>query len=409
MLALQLLEAEDFDGIVKEFTNTKNPKDSVTVIEFVITLLRSLFQATQGKKFIVADLNAIENRILGWAAGCKSILDVFRTCNDCGHVAEELTGSFLCPKCGCSSARCPYLSFGTQLFNKDYAQMWKEYKAELNDDRQNSKPAVLGGGYGLGGGEMQKNEYGDMVRGGLWGYALNVCQVDMPKELAHKAVDIFRKSYPEVVQFWTDLEEAFKQVLAAGGVIKVGEVSWDKKIREWVKHPSPLGCVLTFTRIKMADGGYTIRMQLPSGRALHYLNATIDAEEKVSKRTGRKYTAYQLHYDGIEHSATQNADGSKAKQRHKWGRVKTYGGKICENAIQAIARDILLNGMLLADEMGIPLWGLFHDELAAEVSIEDFGGFRLADLIYCMAEVPEWASGLLLGAEGFEGLVYRKG
>ena len=408
-LALQLLEAEDYEGIIRVFTNTKSPKDSVTVIEFVITLLRSLFQATAGNKFIVADLNAIENRILGWAAGCKSILDVFRTCNDCGHIADGLTGNFLCPKCGCHSARCPYLSFGTQLFNKDYAQMWKEYKAELNDDRQNSKPAVLGGGYGLGGGELMKNEYGDEVRGGLWGYALNVCQVDMPKDLAHKAVAIFRESYPEVVQFWTDLEEAFKQVLAAGGVIKVGEVSWDKKIREWVKHPSPLGCVLTFTRIKMEDGGFIVRMELPSKRALHYLNATIDAEQKVSKRTGRPYTAYQLHYDGIEHSATQNADGSKAKQRHKWGRVKTYGGKICENAIQAIAMEILLNGMFEADDMGFDLWGLFHDELAAEVPIMDFGGLRLADLVWCMSRVPFWAPGLILGAEGFEGLVYRKG
>jgi DNA polymerase bacteriophage-type len=408
-LALQLLEAEDYDGIVREFTNTKNPKDSVTVIEFVITLLRSLFQATVGHKLLVSDLNAIENRVLGWAAGCKSILDVFRTCNECGHVADGLTGAFICPKCGCTQARCPYISFGTRLFNKEYAQMWKEYKAETSEDRQNSKPAVLGAGYGLGGGEMVKNEYGDMVRGGLWGYALSVCGVDMPKDLAHKAVKIFRDTYPEVVHFWTDLEEAFKQVLAAGGVIKVGEVTWDKQQREWVKHPSPLGCVLTFTRIPMEGGGYIVRMELPSGRALHYMNATLDAEQKISQRTGRPYTAYQLRYDGIEHSTTQSASGQQEKKRHKWGRVKTYGGKICENAIQAIARDLLLNGMMEADDMGFLLWGLFHDELAAEVPIMDFGGLRLSDLIWCMSQVPVWAAGLILGAEGFEGLVYRKG
>jgi DNA polymerase bacteriophage-type len=387
--ALELLDAEDYDGIVREFTNTKNPKDSVTVVEFVITLLRSLFQAKPGKKFIVADLNAIENRALGWAAGCWSILEVFT------HAPED--------------GGDPYISFGTRLFNKTYAQMWADKVAGIGEERQLSKPAVLGAGYGLGGGELMKNEYGDEVRGGLWGYALNVCGVDMSKDMAHKAVEIFRTSYPEVVQFWTDLEEAFKQVLSNGGVVKVGEVTWDRKTREWVKHKSPLGCVLTFTRIPMDGGGYIIRMQLPSGRGLHYMNATLDAEEKVSKKTGRPYTAYQLHYDGIEHSATQNADGSKAKQRHKWGRVKTYGGKICENAVQAISRDLLLHGMFLADEMGFDLWGLFHDELAAEVSIEAFGGLRLADLVWCMSEVPVWAPGLLLGAEGFEGLVYRKG
>jgi DNA polymerase len=285
--------------------------------------------------------------------------------------------------------------------------MWAKYIAGDETDRQNSKPAVLGAGYGLGGGEMYKNEYGDMVRGGLWGYAKNVCGVDMPKDLAHKAVDIFRESYPEVVQFWTDLEEAFRQVLRRGGAISVGKVTWDKKNHKWIEHETCLGCIITFRRIKMDDGGYSIRMELPSGRALHYINATIEEEERISKRTGNPYTVQTLYYDGIEHSATTGADGQQAKKRHKWGRVKTYGGKICENAIQAIARDILLNGMFLADEMGFHIWGLFHDELATEED-DDMFAPGLDDLIWCMSEVPEWAPGLLLGAEGFEGQVYRK-
>ena len=410
MHCLDLLNREDYDGIIKEFTNVPNQKDSVTVVEFIITLLRSLFQAKPGKIFHVSDLNAIENRVLGWAAGCKAILDVFRTCDECGHLESGYSaGDFLCSQCGCTKPRCPYLSFGTQLFNKSYAQMRKEYIEELTDDRQNSKPAVLGGGFGLGGGELFINENHDEVRGGMWGYAKNVCGVDMPKELAHKAVKIFRDSYLEVVQFWTDLEEAFKQVLKRGGVIKVGEVTWDKESHEWVKHKTCLGCVISFRRISMEGGGYMIRMELPSGRALHYLNATIEEEKRTSKRTGNQYTAYTIFYDGIEHSATQGADGSQEKKRHKWGRVKTYGGKICENAVQAIARDILLNGMFLADEIGFHLWGLFHDELACEEDEDGFDVLRLEDLVWCMAQVPIWAPGLLLGAEGYSGPVYRKG
>lgn len=313
-LALRLLEAEDYDGIVKEFTDTPNPKDSITVVDFVITLLRSLFQAGPGKKFIVADKNAIENRMLGWAAGCEKILDVFR------------------------QGRDPYMSFGVELYGIPYEQ-WivvdehgnhKPKNAEFEEMRQNSKPPVLGGGYGLGGGEMYINEYGDEVRGGLWGYALSVCGVDMPKELAHKAVKILRDAWPEVVQFWTDLEEAFKQVYKRGGVIKVGEVTWNRQQREWVEHPTKgKQCVIAFRRLKMDDGGYSIRMELPSGRALHYLNVTIEEEKRTSKKTGNEYTAQTIFYDGIEHSATQGADGKTEKKRHKWGRVKTYGGKIC--------------------------------------------------------------------------------
>src|ERR1035437_1773476 len=382
-LALRLLDAEDYDGIIQEFTNTPDPKDSITVMEFVITLLRSLFQAEPGKKFIVSDKNAIENRMLGWAAGCDTIVDVFR------------------------KGRCPYMSCGAELFGIPYEQwikiengVHKPKNAEFDKRRQDSKPPVLGGGYGLGGGEMYENSDGDLVRGGLWGYALSVCGVDIPKELAHKAVAILRAKWIEVPVFWLDLEEAFKQVLKRGGRVSVGKVTWDKHAQEWVEHPTHgKQCVITFRRLAMGDGRYTIRMELPSGRALHYLNATIEDEERISKKTGNPYTTLTIYYDGVEHSATQDAEGKTLKKHHKWGRVKTYGGKLRENAFQAMARDDLLNSMFLADEMGFELWGSFHDELAVEVDDDPFG-FQLEDLNWCMTQVPDWAPGLLLGAEG---------
>lgn len=383
--ALDLVNAEDYDAIKTEFTDGKK----ISVVDFITTLLRSLFQAKAGHKLVVADLNAIENRVLGWAAGCWSILEVFT------HTKEE--------------GGDPYLAFGTRMYKKTYAEMWASYAAGNEDERQNSKPAVLGAGYGLGGGELTIDEYGNEVRGGLWGYALNVCFVDMPKELAHEAVRVFREAYPEVVQMWTDVEEAFKQVLLQGGHITVGDVSWDKDIQEWVKHPTCLGCKITFRRIKMQDGGYTIRMELPSGRALHYLNATIEQETRTSKKSGKPYTVPVLYYEGIEHSSTTDATGARAKKRAIWGPTKTYGGKLVENAVQAISRDILLNGMILADEMGFGIFGLFHDELATEVPDDPLTGLRLSDLVWCMSDVPDWTPGLLLGAEGYEGAYYRKG
>jgi DNA polymerase len=402
-LALRLLEAEDYEGIIKEFTDTPDPKDSITVVDFVITLLRSLFQAKPGKIFHVGDKNAIENRMLGWASGCEAILDVFR------------------------KGRDPYMAFGVYLYGIPYEEWYivdeagnhKPKNVEFEEKRQNSKPPVLGGGYALGGGELYIDEHGDEKRGGLWGYALSVCGVDMPKDLAHKAVKILRDAWPEVVQFWLDLEEAFKQVYKRGGVIKVGEVTWGwpdptgeydpHPERAWVEHPTKgKGCVITFRRIKMPDGGYTIRMELPSGRALHYLNVSIDEEQRISKKTGKPYKTQTIHYDGVEHSATQGADGKTAKKKHNWGRVKTYGGKLAENAIQAMSRDDLLNSIFLAYEMGFDIWGLFHDEIAVEVD-DTWDGLTLADLLWCMKQVPDWAPGLLLGAEGYTSKVYKKG
>jgi DNA polymerase bacteriophage-type len=408
--ALALIMAEDYDGIIKEFFAVPDKKKAVTPVTLVITLLRSLFQAKPGKILHMVDKNAIENRMLGWAAGCDAILNVFRTCNTCGYLVHDLDGPFSCPKCGCTQARCPYLSFGTQLYNKSYEEMWAAYAAGYKEDRQNSKPPVLGGGYGMSGGEMYTNENGDEVRGGLWGYAKNVCGVDMPKELAHKAVAILRATWPEVVTFWYDLEEAFKQVLGRGGKVRVGEVTWSRQQREWVEHPTKgKQCVIEFTRLPMEGGGWIIRMLLPSGRALHYINATVENIVRKSKKTGKPYTLPTIFYDGVEHSATEDASGARAKRKLTWGRVTTTGGKICENAIQALSRDDFLNSMFLADDIGFHIWGLYHDEIACEEDKDDMFGLRLSDLVDCMSAVPKWAPGLLLGAEGFSSPVYKKG
>lgn len=378
--ALQLIDDENYDALIALF-----PKTSPVAI--IITILRSLFQAKPGYKIVVSDLNAIENRVLGWMAGCKSILDVFRR-------PKEDGGD-------------PYLAFACFLFNKTYAQVWADFLAGNEDERQGAKAGVLGGGYGQGGGELKKNEFGDEVRGGLWGYAKNVCGIDITRELSHRIVKVFREAYPEVVQLWTDLEEAFKQVLKEGGEIIVGDVSWDRKKREWVPHPTCLGCKIKFRRIKMEGSGYMVRMELPSSRALHYLNATVEKEEAISPKTGQTYTREVLYYDGIEHSSTIDAAGNTSKKRHVWGRTKTYGGKLTENADQAISRDAFGNGIILADEMGFPLFGVFHDEAAAEVK-KGFDELTVHDLSWCLSQVPWWAPGLILGAEGYEGPVYRK-
>jgi DNA polymerase len=385
-LALDLLEREDYDGIVREFTNVKNKKDSVTVVSFVITLMRSLFQAKPGNRFVVADKNAIENRMLGWAAGCDAMLDVFR------HSKKD--------------GGDPYLSYGTKLTKKTYAELWADYAAGNEDDRQKFKAATLAAGFGQGGGEMKMNEYGDPTRGGLWGYALSTCGVDMTKEEAQEAVDIFRSAYPEVVQFWSDLEEAFKQVLMRGGVIKVGEATWNRWQQKWLPHPKGgKQCVIAFRRRSLIGGGYLIVMELPSGRALHYLNPKLEEVTLVSKKTGRPFQVLNISYDGVEHSSTTGADGRVQKKHNKWGRVKTYGGKLCENAIQAMARDDLLHSIKLADNRGFHIWGLFHDEIACE---EPESGLRLDALIETVVDVPKWAPGLILGAEGWEGPVYHK-
>jgi DNA polymerase bacteriophage-type len=147
--------------------------------------LRAAFRAPKGKKLVVCDLGAIENRVLGWISGCDAILKVFRDKRD------------------------PYIDFATRLYHVPYEQVTKE-------QRQMAKPAVLGCGYGLGAGEDKVDKNGDSYRSGLWGYAAAM-GIEMSQAEAAQAVKVFRSAYPEVQSFWRAIENAVVTALINPG------------------------------------------------------------------------------------------------------------------------------------------------------------------------------------------------
>jgi DNA polymerase len=89
-----------------------------------------------------------------------------------------------------------------------------------------------------------------------------------------------------------------------------------------------------------------------------------------------------------------------------WGTVRTYGGRLVENVVQAIARDVLAEGMLRAHEMGFEIVGHTHDEIITLVP--DSSRLNLTQLTDCMIAPIDWAPGLLLKAEGYEAVTYKK-
>lgn len=89
----------------------------------------------------------------------------------------------------------------------------------------------------------------------------------------------------------------------------------------------------------------------------------------------------------------------------KWERSHLYGGLFAENDTQAIARDLLVNGMRKAEAAGYPIIAHVYDEMIAEVP-RGWGDLAAFEKLIC--ELPDWAAGLPLTAGGWRGKRYRK-
>ena len=88
------------------------------------------------------------------------------------------------------------------------------------------------------------------------------------------------------------------------------------------------------------------------------------------------------------------------------GRLETYGGKLVENIVQAVARDLLVHAMTLVALAGHRIVMHVHDEIVIDEPADS--SFTVADVCALMACPPDWADGLPLDAAGYECDYYRK-
>ena len=126
-------------------------------------------------------------------------------------------------------------------------------------------------------------------------------------------------------------------------------------------------------------------IRLPSGRELFYYRP-----ELVTNAYGRSAVGF--------HGTSQATK--------RWELTETYGGKLTENIVQAVARDLLCSAMMNLYEAGYAIRFHIHDEVILEVP--ERSAKSLEEAIRLMCALPEWAAGLPLDAAGFESSYYRK-
>jgi DNA polymerase len=231
--------------------------------------------------------------------------------------------------------------------------------------RQIGKVAVLALGYGGGVGAFQS-----MAR---------VYGVKVPDAEADEIKTSWRAAHEKIVQYWYDLEDAAIRALMRGGKHTAGAAGREAT---YVKSGSFLWC------------------KLPSGRVLCYPYPEIRTVE-TPWGAQKEALTYMTVADPNRKAKTlpdPNASGS-------WQRISTYGGSLAENVTQAVARDLLSDAMLRFEQRGVNIVMHCHDEIVAEV---ECGKSQVKELEAAVSELPSWAVGMPVSAEGWQGARYRK-
>lgn len=230
-----------------------------------------------------------------------------------------------------------------KIYEATAAQMYGCDVSEITKTdprRQKGKIAVLALGYGGGVGALAA----------MGGERMGLSQEDMAG-----IVRDWRKANPHIVKAWALLEKAAQSCATTG-----------------IDHKT-LG--LRFH--KEDDGTMTVR--LPSGRLLCYRDMTLGRN---------RFGNTSLKYRGVN---------SETKQ---WTWVETYGGKLTENIVQAIARDCLAHALLQLEKLGIPTVFHVHDEVVCEVP-KDHADEALKIIQNVFAYGADWAEGLPLKGAGY--------
>ena len=234
-----------------------------------------------------------------------------------------------------------------KIYEASAAQMFKvpvESITKGSELRQKGKIAELGLGYGGGVGALK---------------AMGALSMGIEEEELQPLVTAWRQANPNIVKLWWDVERAAMTV------------------------------VKDRTSVEMAHGvGFSYKsgvmfIRLPSGRSLAYVRPRIELDERFNKDG--------LTYEGIELG--------------KWCRINTYGPKLVENIVQAIARDCLAEALLRLDVAGYKIVAHVHDEVVLD-GPEGKGSLQEVNSI--MSQDISWAPGLSLRAEGFESEYYKK-
>lgn len=185
--------------------------------------------------------------------------------------------------------------------------------------------------------------------------AMGALDMGLSEDELQPLVSMWRESNPNIVDYWWQVDNAVKTAIK-------------------LRIPTKVGSVHFMVRNSM------LFITLPSGRSLAYVKPRIGEN---------KFGGESVTYMGID-------------SKKKWSRIESYGPKFVENIVQAVSRDILAYAMRTLSNCQIV--GHVHDEVILEVRPD----VSVGSICKQMGRTPPWIPGLLLRADGYETMFYKK-
>lgn len=332
--------------------------------------LRGLFTAAPGHDLVASDFSSIESVVTAMLSGEQWRIDLFRTHGKNYEMA---------------AAKISGIPFETMMQHRGYdttqPEWWRQkVKGPHHPLRQTlGKVSELASGFGGWISAWQKFGAGEF----------------MTEDEIKAGILAWRRDSPAVVEFWGGQER---------------RISWSERRPELfglegmavkaILEPNTPQPVMrldgTHSGVTFTCDGRILYCTLPSGRNLHYHNVQLEAN---TRSWGGQYA---LSFERYNTNPQQGPTG--------WVRISTYSGKLCENVVQAVARDIQRYAMINCERHGYPIVLHVYDEIVAEVP-QGVGSVEGLEAI--MGTMPPWATYQgtpwpIKAAGGWWGKRYRK-
>lgn len=197
---------------------------------------------------------------------------------------------------------------------------------------------------------------------------MGALEMGLHEEELPDIVNRWRAANRHIQSLWYEMDEGARQVIGFGGAVNVHGL--------WLAREYDYN-----------QGVYCFTITLPSGRKLFYINPKIGTN---------RFGGESITYWGMDQTSK------------KWKEIETYGGKLTENVVQAIARDCLAEAIERLEAAGFPIVFHVHDEVVIDIKPYADNEAMLQQVVDIMKQPPAWAADMPLNAAGWVGDFFTK-